>query len=207
MWRHPGREIVRNNRKIRFVYPDAGPAGRLFRLAKNRGNRRAMKILFDRGLRSGLLPFGSRILLPVPPSQKRLIRRDLSLPDALAFRLHRMEGIPISFSGIVRTTELLQKTRRRAERREVLFSPNFRLDVRGLSGCPREGVVLLDDLMVTGFTLRSIDRLLAQSGFSVLAHIALLGRMEAAGLSGGDLLSVRQNEVPGQDMSRVFTVT
>ena len=151
-----------------------------------------MEILLDRGHLSGLLPHGARILLPVPPSKKRLIGRDLSFPDILAFRLHRIGGIPLSFSGIERTTDTPQKNRNRPERRETLFFPHFCLDLKGLSGSPREGIVLVDDLMVTGFTLRSIDRLLVREGFSVLAHIALLGRGEGNKVSGRPFFPIRQ---------------
>lgn len=191
VWCHPGSRVVRENREIRFVYSDTGPVARLFRLAKNRGNRKAMEILLDRGHLSRLLPGGARILLPVPPSKKRLIGRDLSFPDSLAFRLHRIGGIPLSFSGIVRTAETPQKNRSRPERRETLFSPHFRLETKGLSRCPREGIVLVDDLMVTGFTLRSIDRLLFREGLSVLAHIALLGRGEGKEVCGRPFFPVR----------------
>ena len=180
VWNHPGREMVRGGRKVRIVYRDAGPVARLFRLAKNRGNRKAMEILFDRGRLTSLLPEGAKLLLPVPPSKSRLIRRDLSVPDAFAFRVHRLRSVPVSFSGIVRTSDSPQKARSRSERRESIFSPNFQL-VRGVSvDWPRDGVVLVDDLMVTGWTLRSIDNILARDGIGVMLHLALLFREESS---------------------------
>ena len=178
IWSYPPREMVRGERRVRIVYLDAGPVARLFRLAKNRGNRKAMDILFDRARLSALVPDSAKLLLPVPPSKSRLIRRDLAIPDAFAFRVHRFGSVPVSFSGLVRTKDSPQKARSRSERRESIFSPNFQLVPTAIADWPKEGVVLVDDLMVTGWTLRSIDNILAREGVEVMLHLALLFREE-----------------------------
>ncbi|MCL4485464.1 MAG: hypothetical protein M1537_03845 [Nitrospirae bacterium] len=176
--------MVRGDRRVRAVYLDTGPVARLFRLAKNRGNRKAMEIMFDRGRLSGLVPDGARLLIPVPPSRKRLIRRDLSIPDAFAFRIHRLVSIPVSFSGIERRRDAPQKARSRSGRRESLFSPNFQLTSYSACDWPKKGVILVDDLMVTGWTMRSIDIMLASEGIEVMLYLSLLHREEMLPSSG-----------------------
>jgi adenine/guanine phosphoribosyltransferase-like PRPP-binding protein len=47
-----------------------------------------------------------------------------------------------------------------------------------LSRWPKEGIILVDDLFVTGWTLRSVQDLLAVEGISVCAMVALLYREE-----------------------------
>jgi adenine/guanine phosphoribosyltransferase-like PRPP-binding protein len=62
------------------------------------------------------------------------------------------------------------------ERREALFSPRFVIESGESSRWPKEGLVLVDDLFVTGWTLRSVQALLAREGVPVQAMITLLCR-------------------------------
>ena len=174
-WRAPIAFSIRGGIPTRSLFPDTGAPGRLFRVAKFSGNRHALDLLLDRGEVAGLSPPGVSLLLPVPPHRTRLIRRDLSIPDILAHRLSNGKT-PLCLAGIVRTGRHTQKGHSRQERREAFFSPHFRVDPGSLSGLPKSGLVIVDDLLVTGWTARSIVRLLALSGMESLAIVTLLYR-------------------------------
>ncbi|MGC8528896.1 MAG: hypothetical protein ACP5OP_01675 [Leptospirillia bacterium] len=139
------------------------------------GNRHALDLLLDRGDIFGLRPSTASLLLPVPSGRSRLISRDLSVPDVLAHRLSLGE-IPVCLTGLRRTGKFAQKERSRQERREAFFSPHFHLDSGEFSRVPPQGVVIVDDLLVTGWTVRAIVRLLALSGVETGAIVTLLHR-------------------------------
>ena len=175
----PGARFPSNEGNLsectRSLFPDEGAPGRLFRVAKFSGNRHALDLLLDRGDLLGLRPATASLLLPVPSGRSRLISRDLSVPDILAHRLSSGE-IPLCLKGLRRTGKLSQKGRTRQERREAFFSPHFSLDPGGFSGVPPRGVVIVDDLLVTGWTARAIVRLLALSGVEAGTIVTLLHR-------------------------------
>lgn len=185
-WKSPVRATGRGGLPAHSLFPDQGPPGRLFRKAKFSGNRRALDILLDRGDLARLLPVDASLLLPVPPQRGRLLRRDLSVPDILTARLSE-KGIPFSFRGLVRTGSDSQRGRSRESRRDAFFSPRFRVDLRKVSEWPRRGVVVVDDLLVTGWTARSLAWLLSEAGIEVTAIATLLFRP----LSQEDLRRVR----------------
>ncbi len=175
VWESPIETTERGGLPARSLFPDRGAPGRLFRKAKFSGNRRALDILLDRGDLARLLPVSASLILPVPPQRGRLLRRDLSVPDMLAVRLSK-GGIPLSFRGLVRTGSDSQRGRSREERRDAFFSPRFRIDLRKTSEWPRCGIVVVDDLLVTGWTARSLARLLGEVGIEVAAIATLLFR-------------------------------
>jgi predicted amidophosphoribosyltransferase len=144
-------------------------------VAKFSGNRHALDLLLDRGDIFGLRPASASLLLPVPPGRARLISRDLSIPDILAHRLSS-GGVPVCLKGLRRTGKVSQKGRTRQERREAFFSPHFHLDPEAFSGLPPRGVVIVDDLLVTGWTARAIVRLLALAGVEAGTIVTLLHR-------------------------------
>ena len=174
-WLVPVSLSARGGIPTRSLFPDEGAPGRLFRVAKFSGNRHALDLLLDRGDLFGLRPPTASLLLPVPPGRSRLISRDLSVPDILAHRLSSGE-IPICLKGLRRTGKSSQKGRTRQARREAFFSPHFSLDPGAFSGLPPRGVVIVDDLLVTGWTARAIVRLLALSGVEVGTIVTLLHR-------------------------------
>ncbi len=181
VWKETRQDILVAGRTVRSLFTDSGPAGTLFRVAKNRGNRRALDILLERRPLSTVLPPGSRILVPVPPSKGRLIRRGLSIPDILATALSRTTGIPVTFSGLVRTKDTPQKGLNRLERKSAILAPPFRRVRMGRPDLPTDGLVLVDDLIATGSTLRAIDRLLREEEIGVLAYASILFRTSSMG--------------------------
>ncbi len=174
-WKGPILSSERGGIPIRSLFPDEGAPGRLFRVAKFSGNRRALEFLLDRWNLADLCPPGTSLLLPVPPQKSRLLRRDLSIPDIFAHRLSDGK-IPLCFDGVVRTGRTMQKGRSRQERRDVFFSPQFRIDPKVLSKAPTKSLVIVDDLLVTGWTARSIARLLSFAGVESRAIVTLLYR-------------------------------
>lgn len=186
MWQRSATPLWGASGPVHFGFYDEGPVSRLFRTAKRSGNRRALDALYSRLDLSRLIPSRSCLFLPVPPSMGRLISRGLSVPDSLGFRLSKVSGIPCSLSGIRRTRDDPQKGQNRMERREALFSPRFVIESRESSRWPKEGLVLVDDLFVTGWTLRSVQTLLAREGVPVRAMITLLYREGRGEEGGGD---------------------
>lgn len=176
VWSRSAEPLLRGEIPVRFAFYDEGPAGALFRIAKNRGNRRALEVLFGRMNAPSLLPRGARLLAPVPPSRSRLIARGLSVPDSLAWRLSSGSGVPCRFSALRRTRDDPQKRKSRLERAEAFHSSRFAVDPREMARWPREGIVLVDDLVVTGWTLRSLRGLLEQEGAEVSGMVSLLFR-------------------------------
>lgn len=157
-----------------FFSRDEGPAGDLMRMAKSQGNRRALRAILDRLPFREALPSGSRVLVPVPPVRSRLLARGLSVPDAVAAALSFSTGLPCAFSGIRRTDARSQKGLGRLSRGDG--AGRFAGDFWPGPTLPSTGLVLVDDLFVTGSTLRFLSEFLSGRGMEVCAMVALLCR-------------------------------
>ncbi|MBM3375531.1 MAG: ComF family protein [Betaproteobacteria bacterium] len=111
------------------------------------------------------------LLVPMAPDPKRLATRGFHLPALLAKALGRHWRIPVRRGGLTKTRSTPEQARRtRAERQQtepglIVWSP------------PRQNplapVILVDDVMTTGATLRSAAQAINEGGSPVLGAVVL----------------------------------
>jgi ComF family protein len=123
--------------------------------------------------RSTLDGFGAELIVPVPLHWWRRLRRGFNQGEAIARGMARRLCLPL-FPSCLRRCRSTQKQR---------GSPTARADnVRGAfraSGAVLQGrtVLLVDDVMTTGATLRESARVLREAGAARVV-VAVLGRSE-----------------------------
>ncbi|MHB1757953.1 MAG: ComF family protein [Leptospirillum sp.] len=141
----------------------------LFSRAKFYSDPRALNLLMEHGIVRLGVPYERVVLLPVPPHKKRLLRRGFSMADRMAILWSRSWGISYSFGGVERKDGPESKTLDRNERLSIrsgdrwLFRDNLKKDP----------VVLVDDLVTTGWTLKSLAHGLEERGVLVAGAIGL----------------------------------
>lgn len=110
-------------------------------------------------------------LVPVPPDPKRLRTRGFHLPALLAKGLGSHWQMAVSLGGLKKVrTSPEQAKRSRQERQAIdagLFSATGRLHGQ------RQSMVLVDDVMTTGATLRAAAEAWQRSGGRVLGAVVL----------------------------------
>lgn len=111
------------------------------------------------------------LLVPMAPDPKRLAMRGFHLPALLAKALGRHWRIPVRRGGLTKTRSTPEQARRRrAERQQtepglIVWSPPRH--------SPRTPVILVDDVMTTGATLRAAAQAINDRGSPVLGAVVL----------------------------------
>ncbi len=127
-----------------------------------------------------------RVVVPVPLHPRRLLERGFNQSALLARELARSEGLPLRTGLLERVRETgSRRGLSRAERHASLAGAFAVRDRKGLSG---HTVLLVDDVMTTGATVRAASAALFDGGASAV-HVVCLARAAAgavaAGLPGG----------------------
>ena len=99
------------------------------------------------------------VLLPVPLSRTRHIQRGLNQSHVLARRIGRVFGIPVKAHWLSRQHRPPQRTLGRSERHK-LPSATFKVKVQPTA----RHVVVVDDVLTTGSTVRALRAQLLRSG-------------------------------------------
>lgn len=128
--------------------------------------------------RDGRALLDADVVVPVPANPARYARRGASLPDALAEGLSTSLALDcalfaLAWSEAAQDVEMKRLSHR--DRREVsgrLFDVGPEIDAIN-----EAGVLLVDDLMTSGATLRAAARVLKQHGARVV-HAAVLAHTE-----------------------------
>ncbi|BAM05911.1 ComF family protein [Leptospirillum ferrooxidans] len=160
------------NRWIQGAFSYQGVTRSLFSRAKFYSDPRAMNLLMEYGIARLGVPCERVILLPVPPHKKRLLSRGFSMADRMALLWSRSWGISYSFGGVERKGGPESKRLGRNERLAISSSDRW-IFHRNLKKDP---VVLVDDLVTTGWTLKSLAHGLEERGVLVAGAIALCMR-------------------------------
>lgn len=111
------------------------------------------------------------LLAPMAPDPKRLAVRGFHLPALLAKALGQHWRIPVRRGGLTKTRSTPEQARRtRAERQQsepglIVWSPPRRH--------PGNPVILVDDVMTTGATLRAAAQAISDGGSLVLGAVVL----------------------------------
>lgn len=141
----------------------------LFLKAKFSGDRALADFLISAAFPRIPPLFHVRILIPVPPFRRRLVKRGFSLPDRMAYRFSRLSGRPWTTEGVYpssgRQTKFLDRKGRADRGSRWSAAPAGRI--------PPEGLFLLDDLAATGQTLLSFRDFWESMGYAVTGSAAL----------------------------------
>ena len=157
------------DRWIQGAFAYQGVTRSLFSRSKFYSDPRAMNLLMKHGIIQLGVPCERVILLPVPPHKKRLLTRGFSMADRMAILWSRSWGVSYSFSGVERKDGPESKTLGRNERLSIKSSDRwfFRSNLK------KDPVVLVDDLVTTGWTLKSLAHGLEERGVFVAGAIGL----------------------------------
>jgi ComF family protein len=129
-------------------------------------------------LRSLELP-SSTLLVPVPLHAKRLASRGYNQAALLAQALASRVGLPCAPRLLLRTRETQRQVGQSRELRLTNAQGAFELNPRVLTRrSGRGGVVLIDDVVTTGSTVRACAQALAAGGVALLA-VAAVARADA----------------------------
>jgi ComF family protein len=119
------------------------------------------------------------LLVPVPLHAKRLASRGYNQAALLAQALASAVSLPCAPRLLLRTRETERQVGQSRERRLTNAQGAFELNRRALSRRPGSaGVVLVDDVVTTGSTVRACAQALAAGGVPLLA-VAAVARADA----------------------------
>jgi ComF family protein len=107
------------------------------------------------------------LVMPIPLSLRSHIRRGYNQSDHIARRLAQTSGLPLHTNWRRRHTQPQHRLNRQARQ------SNIRGAFRPVKGVENKTVLIVDDVMTTGFTLREAARTLLQSGAREVHAIAL----------------------------------
>lgn len=184
------------------VFPDAWPAGRLVRAAKQGRARAAVPMLASMALARcpDTTWRGTETVTWVPPDPIRARRRGMHLPEMYGRELARRLGLDAR-PMLARSTGPPQRHRSRSERLHGMRE-SMRLARANLA--PTKGgtgtILLVDDVRTTGATLAAGAAMLEHAGWRVRTHvIAAVPRREGVLDSQFALLAQGKNsahEIP-----------
>ena len=113
------------------------------------------------------------IVVPVPSTRARIRARGLDLTERLAIEVGRAAGIPMRRAIDRRGKGAAQKRAGRAARRRVNVAGAFVPRRRGREHVAGRTVLLADDVITTGNTIRSCARVLQHAGAGPVFAVAL----------------------------------
>jgi competence protein ComFC len=165
----PSPRVVEGKLLLHSAFRYAGFPRDLFLKAKFSRDRALADFLISAAFPRMSPLFHVRILIPVPPVRRRLVKRGFSLPDRMAYRFSRLSGRPWTTEGVYpasgRQTKFLDRKGRAHRRGRWSASPGGRI--------PGDGLFLLDDLAATGHTLLSFRDFWVSRGYAVSGSAAL----------------------------------
>lgn len=117
-------------------------------------SRPLAKLLFDLDIPD------TDIIIPVPMTKKALLRRGFNQSLLIAKEVSMIKGIPLDIDSLQKTKETLPQVGLEAgERMKNLKGAFFVMgDIKG------KDVLLIDDVMTTGATLRECSKALLKAG-------------------------------------------
>nr|QIM10548.1 phosphoribosyltransferase [uncultured Alphaproteobacteria bacterium] len=105
---------------------------------------------------------GADVLIPVPLHYTRLIKRRYNQSSLLAVRLGKMVGLPVDNFSLIKHKRTRPQTefsgRERVANVKGVFSVRYPERIKG------KRVILIDDVMTTGSTLKESSRVLRRAG-------------------------------------------
>lgn len=121
------------------------------------------------GFSDRIRSLGADLLVPVPLHPVREYSRGYNQAVLLAQALQEQLEIPCETNLVIRTIKRKQQTRLRKPYREKNIRGVFKVVVE-----PGEGrrVILVDDIVTTGATVREVRRVLVEAGYDVAGTIA-----------------------------------
>jgi len=113
--------------------------------------------------------FDADLLVPVPLHPTREYSRGYNQAALLAEALQERLGIPCETNRVVRTKKRKPQTKLRKPYREKNIGGVFKVMVE-----PGESrrIILVDDIVTTGATVREVRRVLVEAGYEVVGTIA-----------------------------------
>lgn len=143
-------------------------------------------------------------LLPIPPDPARLRTRGFHLPALLAKGLGSCWHMPVSLGGLKKVHASPEQAKRSRQERQAIDPDLFQ--ATGRSHGHRHAVVLVDDVMTTGATLRAAANAWQRGGGRVLGAV-VLAYVPAPGTSlEGSTGGLSQEKAPaGVDKPRWHT--
>ncbi len=110
------------------------------------------------------------LMIPVPVSKKKLIKRGYNQAKLIADRISRLTGIPVSDTVIMRTTDTMpMKELSRTGRRKNLKGA-FKI---GVVDVKCRNVLIVDDIYTTGSTIDAMAALLKDHGAERVYFVTL----------------------------------
>ncbi len=106
------------------------------------------------------------LVVPVPTTRSRMVRRGFNPSGALALPLADRLGVPLTNGILVRrrgSSQAAQGRKRREENVRRAYRPG-----RAIGNISGKRVLLFDDVYTTGATVRSCARILKRNGAQVL---------------------------------------
>lgn len=112
---------------------------------------------------------GIDLLIPVPLTKKKKRQRGYNQSERLAHGIHLVTGIAVNTTAVVRTEDKGTLTHLEADERWDNVKEAFRVaHPKAVAG---RHVLIVDDMITTGSTLRALARLLLEAG---AAHISVV---------------------------------
>lgn len=111
------------------------------------------------------------VIIPLPLSRRKLKERGYNQCDYLAKGVSRLTGLPIDCHAVERVIDNPTQTHLSAEERVT--------NVRGIFSVPHpdrvrsKHVLLIDDIITTGSTIRSCARVLVEAGCASISMLSL----------------------------------
>lgn len=120
-------------------------------------------------LLSGLDIPDADIVIPVPMTKRSLLRRGFNQSALIAREISKWKGMPLDIDCLQKTKETAPQVGLRAEERMKNLRGAFSVsdDLRG------KKVLLVDDVMTTGTTLRECSKALLKAGAESVACLVI----------------------------------
>lgn len=168
-----------------FLFEHGGPLQQALHLLKYSGMH-SLGVMFGRDLGAILLAAGGRfaadLLMPVPLHPARLRERGYNQSERICAGIREVTGTPLLTGTLLRTRNTPSQTALPVRGREENVRGAFRVAKRRAPLLEGRNVLLVDDVMTTGATLRACAEVARSAGATrVVAAAAAVAEHSAGG--------------------------
>jgi len=140
------------------------PIDKLIIAAKFHKNLAVLNYLGDQMAQQLTITDQPEVLIPVPLHRNRLRQRGYNQSVELAKRICQKTGIPLNYSAVTRVRDTPpQSLTKFADRRNNVRKTDFKIIQ---PPPPWQHVILVDDVMTTGTTVKAVSEMLLEAGIA-----------------------------------------
>ncbi len=151
---------------------------------KRAGRRDGLKVMANWMVNAGAhLIDASDLIIPVPLHYKRLVSRGYNQAGWLADAVGKQAGKPVAHTALTRTRATPSQANLSARARHRNVAGAFKVAARKTGKIKGKNVLLVDDVLTTGATLKAATKALKQAGAAQINVIVLARVVRATDIS------------------------